>query len=54
MEMRWEKLYSGGLGEFHQSKRAICRSAQRSTRRTGLWVCAMIGMVVIGSVLVFL
>lgn len=54
MEMRWEKLYSSGLGEFHQSDRPICRPVRRSSRLNRLWVSAMVAMLAIGGALVFI
>lgn len=35
MNIRWEKLYSGGLGEFYDSERASRRA--RRARRLRRW-----------------
>jgi hypothetical protein len=54
MEMRWEKLYSGGLGEFRRAERAICRPARLRSRLNGLWIRVLVTAMVIGAVLVFI
>jgi hypothetical protein len=41
MEMRWEKLYSDGLGEFHRSERTICLRGRRSKVLKLSWLSAV-------------
>lgn len=40
MNIRWEKLYSGGLGEFYDSERASRRA--RRARRLRRWSAVVV------------
>ncbi|WP_454743466.1 hypothetical protein [Cupriavidus necator] len=53
MEMRWEKLYSGGLAEFRKSERAICRPERHSKALELAWFGALLTMFAVACVLIF-
>ncbi|MBP0619349.1 hypothetical protein [Cupriavidus consociatus] len=53
MEMRWEKLYSGGLAEFHKSESGACRAARRASALDAVWLGALLTVLIIGSALLF-
>ncbi|GAB3626857.1 hypothetical protein PTE30175_03452 [Pandoraea terrae] len=50
MKMRWEKLYSGGLGEFHESPEAHRRAMRMKRALWGLMVVALVVGVASASV----
>jgi hypothetical protein len=54
MEMRWEKLYSGGLAEFRKSERAICRPRRAARSLKLAWLGALLTVLTVGCVLIFL
>lgn len=53
MEMRWEKLYSGGLAEFRKSKRAIYRPGRPAKSLELAWLGALLTVLTVGCVLIF-
>ncbi|QEZ43023.1 hypothetical protein D2917_01410 [Cupriavidus oxalaticus] len=53
MEMRWEKLYSGGLAEFHKSDSEACRAARRTSASEAVWLGALLTVLIIGGALLF-
>ncbi|MNT35741.1 hypothetical protein D3C72_1717800 [compost metagenome] len=53
MEMRWEKLYSGGLAEFRKSERPICRPGRQEKSLELAWLGALLTMLTVGCVLIF-
>ncbi|WP_042877483.1 hypothetical protein [Cupriavidus necator] len=53
MEMRWEKLYSGGLTEFRKSEWAICRPVRRAKALNVACLGTLLTVLAIGTVLIF-
>lgn len=53
MEMRWEKLYSGGLCEFHQSESEACRVVRRARIPLAAGIVTLLMVLIAGSVLLF-
>ncbi|WP_029047478.1 hypothetical protein [Cupriavidus sp. amp6] len=53
MEMRWEKLYSGGLAEFHKSDSEVRRSARRASAFEAVWLGMLLMVLIIASALLF-
>jgi len=53
MEMRWEKLYSGGLAEFHKSDSEARRSARRASAFEAVWLGMLLMVLIIASALLF-
>lgn len=52
MEMRWEKLYSGGLGEFTSSNYAFFRRARRARVLEAGSLLALLTVLTAGIVLI--
>ncbi len=52
MEIRWERLYSGGLGEFYASPAASRRAMRRAraVRALAVIVCTSVVMLVVAAV----
>ncbi|CAN0622587.1 conserved protein of unknown function [Burkholderia multivorans] len=52
MEIRWERLYSGGLGEFYESPAASRRAMRRAraARALAIIVCTSVVMLVVAAV----
>lgn len=53
MEMRWEKLYSGGLAEFHKSESVASRASRRARASDAVWLGALLLVLIVGSALLF-
>lgn len=53
MEMRWEKLYSGGLADFHKSERAICRPGRQANALELAWLGALLTVLTMGCLIIF-
>lgn len=52
MEMRWEKLYTDGLGEFRRSERAICLRGRRAKLLKYLWIALLPTVLAVGCLFV--
>lgn len=52
MEMRWEKLYSGGLGEFTSSDYAFFRRARRGRALEAGGLVAVLTVLLAGIVVI--
>ncbi|WP_152986026.1 hypothetical protein [Burkholderia sp. lig30] len=52
MEIRWERLYSGGLGEYYESPAASRRAMRRAKamRALAAIACTSVAMLVVAAV----
>jgi len=50
VEIRWEGLYSGGLGEFYESPAASRRAMRRAKAALAAIVCMSVVMLVVAAV----